>query len=73
MNNSAQKTPRFLSRVYEFRILEPISQVELAQIIGIGRKALAAIEKGTAQPSLFTAFRIAEYFKVPIEKLFNFR
>ncbi len=70
---ASQKTLRCISRVYDFRILEPISQIDLAKALGIGRKALADIEKGVAQPSLYTAFRIAEYFNTPIEKIFFFK
>lgn len=70
--SSSQKNIKFISHVYSYRILIPISQVELAKEVGIGRQALAAIEKGSAQPSLFTAFRIAESLRVKIEDLFTF-
>ncbi len=64
---------KFISRLYSFRILEPISQIELAKELGITRQTLAVIEKGTTQPSLFTAFRIAQYFKTTIDDMFTFR
>lgn len=67
------KEPLFISRLYSYRILEPISQFELAKELGIRRQTLAAIEKGTAQPSLHTAFRLAQYFKTSIENLFSFK
>ncbi len=70
---SHQKNIRFISRIYSLRIVEPISQTDLAKELGISRQALVAIEKGTAQPSLFTALRIAEYFRAPVEKIFSFR
>ncbi len=69
---SSQKKIKFISHVYSHRILIPISQIELAKEIGVGRQALAAIEKGTAQPSLLTAFRLAKYLRVKIEDLFTF-
>lgn len=65
--------PKFTSRLYSFRIVEPISQSELAKELGIRRQTLAAIEKGTAQPSLLTAFRLAKYFKTSVESLFSFK
>ncbi len=68
-----QKNLTFTSRLYSHRILVPISQTELAKELGISRQTLIAIEKGTAQPSLFTALRIAEYFRTSVEKLFSFR
>ncbi len=67
------KQPKFISHLYSFRIVEPISQFDLAKELGIRRQTLAAIEKGTAQPSLLTAFRLAKYFKTPIENLFSFK
>ncbi len=69
----SQKSLRFISRVYDLRILERIPQTDLAKELGIGRKALANIEKGTSQPSLFTALRIAQYFKTHVEKIFSFK
>lgn len=73
MSTSSQKSIRFFSRVYNLRILEHIPQGELAKELGIGRKALANIEKGISQPSLFTAFRIAQYFRTSVEKIFSFK
>ena len=70
---SHQKNLRFVSRVHSLRIVELTSQTDLAKTLGISRQALVAIEKGTAQPSLFTALRIAEYFRTPVEKIFSFR
>lgn len=63
----------FISRLYSFRIIEPISQIDLAKELGIARQTLAAIENGTQRPTLFTAFRIAQYFKTTIDVMFTFR
>lgn len=71
--SSPQKGIRFVSRIYALRIVEPISQTALAKELGIGRQALIAIEKGTSQPSLYTAFRIAEYFNTSVDNIFSFR
>ena len=67
------KQPIFISRLYSYRILEPISQIDLAKELGLTRQAIAAIETGRQQPSLHTAFRLAQYFKTPIESLFSFK
>jgi putative transcriptional regulator len=42
----------------------------LAERVGISRQHLYRIESGKAIPSLATAFRIARFFKVPIEQVF---
>lgn len=70
---STQKKFTFISHLHSLRILVPVSQSDLAKDLGITRQTLANIENGTAQPSLLTAYRIAQYFRVPIEHLFTFR
>lgn len=70
---SNQQSYKFISHLHDLRILVPVSQFDLAKDLGIARQTLANIEKGTAQPSLLTAYRIAQYFRVPIEHLFTFK
>lgn len=48
------------------------TQEELADIIGISRQAINAIEKEKFDPSLPTAFKISRLFKLPIEEIFHF-
>ena len=48
------------------------TQEELADIIGVSRQTINAIEKEKFDPSLPTAFRISKLFKLPIEAIFNF-
>jgi len=58
------------NRVREFRKNQKLTQEELAELIGISRKAINAIEKEKFDPSLPTAFKMAKLFKTSIEKLF---
>ena len=60
------------NRVKEFRKNQKLTQEELAQLIGISRQAINAIEKEKFDPSLPTAFKMAKLFKTSIEKLFLF-
>ena len=60
------------NRVKEFRKNQKLTQEELAQLIGISRQAINAIEKEKFYPSLPTAFKMAKLFKTSIEKLFLF-
>ena len=58
------------NRVREFRKNQKLTQEELAELIGISRQAINAIEKEKFDPSLPTAFKMAKLFKTAIEKLF---
>ena len=60
------------NRVKELRGKRKITQEELAELIGISRQAINAIEKEKFDPSLPTAFKMAKLFKTSIEKLFLF-
>lgn len=48
------------------------TQEDLADIIGVSRQTINAIEKEKFDPSLPTAFRISKLFKLPIESIFYF-
>lgn len=56
-------------RVLRFNAGE-MTQADLGKRIGVTRQTIAAIEQGKYSPSLETAFRIAEEFKVPLERVF---
>ncbi|MDC0389612.1 helix-turn-helix transcriptional regulator [Flavobacteriaceae bacterium] len=58
------------NRVKEFRKNQKLTQEELAQLIGISRQAINAIEKEKFDPSLPTAFKMAKLYKTSIETLF---
>lgn len=47
------------------------SQGELAERLGVSRQTVNAIETGKYDPSLELAFRIARFFKVRIEDVFQ--
>jgi putative transcriptional regulator len=52
---------------------EEMTQSTLAEKIGVTRQTVAAIEQGKYSPSLETAFRIAQVFKVPLETVFQWK
>ena len=58
------------NKVKELRKIQKLTQEELAELIGISRQAINAIEKEKFDPSLPTAFKIAKLFKTSIEDLF---
>ena len=60
------------NKVKELRKNQKLTQEELAELIGISRQAINAIEKEKFDPSLPTAFKMASLFKTSIENIFKF-
>jgi len=60
------------NKVKELRKSKKLTQEELAELIGISRQAINAIEKEKFDPSLPTAFKMAKLFKTSIEDLFMY-
>ena len=59
------------NRIRVYRAEYRISQSELAEAIGVSRKTISTIEVGRFVPSTVIALKIAQYFKVPVEKIFS--
>lgn len=59
------------NEVREQRSQRGLSQVDLAAGLGVSRQTIIAIESGRYSPSLPLAFRIAHFFDVPVDKLFD--
>lgn len=53
-----------------YRIMQDLTQEELADKIGVTRVTINSIEKERYDPSLKLAFKIARYFEVKIEDVF---
>ena len=58
------------NRVKELRQEKGYTQEDLAEIIGVSRQTVNAIEKQKFDPSLNTAFKMAKLFELPIESIF---
>jgi putative transcriptional regulator len=48
-----------------------ISRAHLARQVAVGRSYVTKLEKGTAQPGADLMFRVARYFKQPMEAVFK--
>jgi putative transcriptional regulator len=48
-----------------------MSQAELASTLGVSRQTVISIESGRYLPSLPLAFRIARFFDIPVDKMFD--
>ncbi len=60
------------NRLRDLRTAKGMTQEDLAEIIGVSRQTINAIEKEKFDPSLPTAFRLARLFELKIEELFTY-
>lgn len=51
---------------------DEMTQQALAEVVGVTRQTIVAIEKGHYSPSLELAFRIARAFNLPLEAVFSY-
>ena len=58
------------NRVRETRTYLGLTQEQVADLIGVARQSIIAIEKGHFLPSIETALRLSAALKAPVETLF---
>jgi Predicted transcriptional regulators len=58
------------NRLEELRKRRGIRQEELADALEVSRQTIGSLENGRYNPSILLAFRIARYFRLPIEEIF---
>ena len=59
------------NRLEELRKQRGIRQEDLAQALGVSRQTVISLEKGKYNPSLALAFKLARYFGMTIEAIFD--
>lgn len=59
------------NRVREQRVQRGLSQAELAAALSVSRQTVISIENGPYLPSLPLAFRIAWFFDLTVDKMFD--
>ena len=59
------------NRLEELRRARGVRQEDVAQALGVSRQTVISLEKGKYNPSLALAFRLARYFTLPIEEIFD--
>jgi putative transcriptional regulator len=59
------------NKIQNFRQKQSVTQVDLADAIGVSRQTIIAVEKGHYTPSVCLALKLAEYFHRPVETLFQ--
>ena len=62
---------KLYNRISVLREERGISRRELADKIGINFQTIGYLERGEYNPSLDLAFRISEYFGLPVEFIFS--
>ena len=61
------------NRVKALRAEHDLTQEKLGDELGVSRQTIIAIEKGTYNPSLDLAFKMAYFFKKTIEDIFIYQ
>ncbi len=60
------------TRIPQLRKQRKLSQEELAQAVGVTRQTITSLEVGKYTASLVLAYKIARYFGLSIEEVFDF-
>ena len=60
------------TKIRELRKARKLSQEELADAVGTPRQTITSIEVGKYTASLPLAYKIAHYFRLTIEEVFDF-
>jgi putative transcriptional regulator len=63
--------PSILNRIAVLRAERGLSRQQLADAVGVNYQTVGYLERGDYNPSLELAFRIAEYFSLPLEAVFS--
>ncbi len=67
----ARNGDQLFNRVAVLRAERNLSRQDLADALGINYQTVGYLERGDYNPSLELAFRISEFFKLPIEAVFS--
>jgi putative transcriptional regulator len=67
----ANSTSKLYNRISVLRAERNLSRAALADAIGVNYQTVGYMERGDFNPSLEVAFRISEFFGLPIEAIFS--
>ncbi len=71
VDSDARSGQTLYNRIPVLRVERGLSRSELADALEINSQTVGYIERGDFNPSLELAFRISEYFRLPIEAIFS--
>lgn len=67
-------TKKIINNIRRLRFdANEMTQQMLADAVGVSRQTIVAIEKDKYSPSLEVAFKIAAYFNVPLDAVFQYQ
>jgi len=69
--DSPKKGSRIYNRIPVLRAERRLTRVQLAAAIDVNYQTVGYLERGEYNPSLELAFRIAEYFGIPLDAVFS--
>lgn len=64
---------KIYNRLAVLRVERGMSRLNLANAIGVNYQTIGYLERGEYNPSLELAFRISEFFQLPVEAIFSMR
>jgi len=70
-NSDARTGPALFNRIAVLRAERGLSRSALAEALDINYQTVGYIERGDFNPSLELAFRICEFFGLPMEAVFS--
>jgi putative transcriptional regulator len=70
-SEKANTTRKLYNRIGVLRAERNLSRAALAEAIGVNYQTVGYMERGDFNPSLEVAFRISEFFGLPIEAIFS--
>lgn len=68
---SSRHTPRFPNRIREYRLQAGLTQRKLAELLGRGRDAVSAWERGLSLPNVPRLMRMAKILGTLAESLYS--
>jgi putative transcriptional regulator len=63
---------KLTTRIKELRARYDMTQEDLAKEVGVTRQTIIYLEKGTYNPSLELAYRVAKALKTTLDDLYTF-
>ncbi len=66
-----ESAPIIYNRLPVLRVERGLSRQDLADAVGVNYQTIGYLERGDYSPSLELAFRISEFFGLPIEAIFS--
>ena len=68
---SSRHSPKFPNRIREYRLKSGLTQLKLAELLGRGRDAVSAWERGLSLPSVPRLMRMAKILGTLAESLYS--